>query len=83
MGCEPRVRPGSPESLLPIAAAGKQQPVGPEEGRKGACGLFTIRAWWGAEVGRITEDGQVLARGPWLGNSGKRGQTWPLCPGLP
>lgn len=42
-----------------------------------------IGAGWGAEAGHITEDGQVLARGPWLDNSGKRGQAWPLSPGLP
>ena len=42
-----------------------------------------IGAGRGAEAGHITEDGQVLARGPWLDNSGKRGQAWPLRPGLP
>ena len=42
-----------------------------------------IGAWRGAEAGHIAEDGQVLARGPWLDNSGKRGQAWPLSPGLP
>ena len=42
-----------------------------------------IGAGWGTEAGHITEDGQVLARGPWLDNSGKRGQAWPLSPGLP
>lgn len=77
MGLEPCVRPGSPGSLLPYRCL---KPVGPEEGWRAR--LLGIRAWWGPRR-RLTEDGHGLARGPWLDNSGKRGQTRPLCPGLP
>lgn len=70
---------GSPESLPPVAAC--VRPVGPEEGRRarGACGDQSVAGAWR----RLTEDGHGLAGGPWLDNSGKRGQARPLCPGLP
>ena len=66
MGCEPCVRPGSPGSLLPIAA-GKQQPVGPEEGRKGA--------WWPLHD-------QSLVGGPRWAASLRIARYWPEGRGL-
>ena len=54
---------------------------GPPERRPVASSCWEHGA--GGAAGLLTEDGQVLARGPWLDNSGKHGQTWPLCPWLP
>lgn len=69
MGCEPCVPPGSPS--LP-----QQQPMGPEEGLKGVW-MASLRSELGRgpRWGCLTEDGHALARGSWLDNSGKRGQT--------
>lgn len=65
--------PPVPQSLLPLAA--RQQLLGPEEGER-ACvwplGDWSLRGSLGR---RLSEEGHGLARGPWLDNSGKRGQT--------